>query len=303
MHPLLGIEVVHGLLRGPHGLVGTFRRQGIVGIGDGDDAGRQRDLLAREAVRIAVAVVFFMVVEGDDGAHLQVFGRAVLEDLIADAAMGLHDLHFIGGEPAGFEQDLVGDADLADVVHRRGQFDAVALLRCQAKGLGDEPGVFRHADDMVAGFLVAVFTRLGQAQQGFVFPHADFRRRVGDAFFQPAGAFLDDLGLAALGEQVAAAGQAFVAVHWLGEEVRGPGLQYPLAAGVIVLPGEHQQGQFAARGQAPHPLDEHVIVDILEPGIGNDHVSAVPVEPGQAGFGLLEYLDGQMLIDGMDEIR
>ena len=32
--------------------------------------------------------------------------------------MGLHDRAFIGIQPAGLEQDPVGDADLADVMQR-----------------------------------------------------------------------------------------------------------------------------------------------------------------------------------------
>ena len=64
----------------------------------------------------------------------------------------LHDLEFFAGEPAGLEQDAVGDAHFADVVQRAGHVDElhvvavdlIAKLGLPRQMLGDHPAVFPH---------------------------------------------------------------------------------------------------------------------------------------------------------------
>ena len=51
------------------GLVGTVGGHGVQGVGDRDDAGHQGDLVAFEAVGIALAVDVF-VVQLDSGKHV-----------------------------------------------------------------------------------------------------------------------------------------------------------------------------------------------------------------------------------------
>ena len=86
----------------------------VEGVGDGDDPTAQRDRAAGEAVGIAAAVPALVVVADDLG---DVGHRLVdLEDRRSDLAVAPHLRHLLVGETARFEQDGVGDADLADVV-------------------------------------------------------------------------------------------------------------------------------------------------------------------------------------------
>jgi hypothetical protein len=45
------------------------------------------------------------------------------ENAAAYVSVRLHDLEFLVGEPAGLGEDVVGDADLADVVQRCGLYE------------------------------------------------------------------------------------------------------------------------------------------------------------------------------------
>ena len=69
----------------------------------------------------------------------------MLQHLVADGGVGLHHRELVGREPAGFLENVVGDADLADVVQRCGQADQPGLgrvqtqLECQQLGVGGNP--------------------------------------------------------------------------------------------------------------------------------------------------------------------
>src|SRR3989442_4444208 len=105
--------------------VGAGRRHGVIGIADGHDARVQRDVLARQSVRVAAAVVPLVVVQ-DDVQDLPE-GLDRLEDARAQDGVHAHDELLVLVELAFFEQDLVDDADLADVVQDRGQAQLVLV--------------------------------------------------------------------------------------------------------------------------------------------------------------------------------
>ena len=73
-----------------------------------------------------------MMSERDDRAHAEILRRAAFEDVVAHAGMVFHRRIFIGIERALLEEDRVGDSDLADVVHRRGEFQNVHGLGRQS---------------------------------------------------------------------------------------------------------------------------------------------------------------------------
>ena len=100
---------------------------------------------------------------------------------------------------------MIRNTNFADIVHRRGQFDDVAFVLGQPHAFGDQSGILRHADDMVAGDLVTVLATLGQPQQGLVFPHTNGSDRLADLLFQPARAVTDNAMLFVLSKQIAAA--------------------------------------------------------------------------------------------------
>jgi hypothetical protein len=54
-------------------------------------------------------------------------GVAVGEEVGADLGVGLHDLALLGGEASGLVEDVVGDADLADVVEDGGVADELGV--------------------------------------------------------------------------------------------------------------------------------------------------------------------------------
>ena len=53
--------------------------------------------------------------------------------------MLLHDREFFDRELAGFEQDMVGRAELADIVHRRRFKDRLGKREVVGDFLGDQP--------------------------------------------------------------------------------------------------------------------------------------------------------------------
>ena len=52
----------------------------------------------------------------------------LLQHLRAQHTVGLDDLKFLRGQPAGLVEDLFVDADLADVVEGRGQRNQILLF-------------------------------------------------------------------------------------------------------------------------------------------------------------------------------
>ena len=89
---------------------------GVKGVGDGQDAGGQRDLLAFEAVGIPAAVVALVVMadhlrdvpQKPDGPHY----------IFADDGVGLDQLELFIRQPAGLVEHGVADADFPDVVEQ-----------------------------------------------------------------------------------------------------------------------------------------------------------------------------------------
>ena len=82
-----------------------------------------------------------------------------LQGLAPDDRVLLHDLEFFGGQRAGFQQNPVGNAHLADVVQRArhvNQLDVVAVhlvavLLLQRELIGQHPAILAHALQVRAG--------------------------------------------------------------------------------------------------------------------------------------------------------
>lgn len=70
MPSLLRLKIFNGFLNRPGVFVRALGRERVEDIGHGHDARRQGDGLAGQAVGIALAVEFFVMAIGDDGAHL-----------------------------------------------------------------------------------------------------------------------------------------------------------------------------------------------------------------------------------------
>ena len=70
-----------------------------------------------------------------------------LEHLLPVDRMALDDRELLVGELAGLVDDLVGDADLADVVQQRGELEVAPVARVEPEGVADGQG---ERDDAVA---------------------------------------------------------------------------------------------------------------------------------------------------------
>ena len=110
--------------------------------------------------------------------------------------VGFHDLEFLGLQLARLEQDLIGNADLADVVQGRGlekHFNGLVVVqqrgkaRVPAQVFRQQPHIVLGAADMVAGLVVAGFGEGRQRVDGdilddFHFPgaptHLGFKKGV-----------------------------------------------------------------------------------------------------------------------------
>ncbi len=126
---------VFGRASGPVDAVGAER---LEHIRHGSDAPFDGDVMARETARIALAVPAFVMGGRDAFGAAHQGGAAIGEDRLADRHMRPHHRHLLIGEAARLLQNEVGDADLADVVHRRGGMDGLALLGVETQPLGDD---------------------------------------------------------------------------------------------------------------------------------------------------------------------
>ena len=122
--------------------------QGIVDVGDCDDAGRQRNAVARQMVGITLAIVAFVVVPCNLAAHLQKHPREtvlpshLLQRAAADGGVGLHDGPFFWRQLARFQQDVVGQAHFADVVQWSTALQHFDEIGVNLRGKGRRTGRF-----------------------------------------------------------------------------------------------------------------------------------------------------------------
>ncbi|MPN13026.1 hypothetical protein SDC9_160346 [bioreactor metagenome] len=162
------------------GLVRTERDQRVEDVGDGDDASFERNIGAAQAVRVAAAVPLLVVAESNDAGGFEQFVVVLADDLGTHHRVLVHDLPFFGVELAGFEQDGVGDADLADVVHRRRVEDDVGRFFPHAVRQGDQAGVVAHAQHVVAGFVVLEFGGAAEAPDDLLAGGEQFQSALAD---------------------------------------------------------------------------------------------------------------------------
>ena len=153
-----------GRLEGHRLRVGPVGRHGVERVGDAHDAAEEGDLVALHALGVAAAVHVLVVHE--PVARLLLEQRHRLEDVLPLGRVLLHDLVLLVGEGGGLAQDLVLDADLADVVDDPREVDALHLLRAHPEVLGDTGGVVGDALGVAAGVGVLLVDRVRQHADG-----------------------------------------------------------------------------------------------------------------------------------------
>ena len=149
--------------RGERRAVGVARDHHVVGVGDRDHPRQQRDRLAGELVRVALAVPALVVAE-DDLRHRRV-GLHPRDDAGAVLRVAADDLPVLLGQRRGGEQDRVGERELADVVQQPGGVDEVLLRARAAVRLGERPRVARDGGRVAGGHAVAHRQRVDHARE------------------------------------------------------------------------------------------------------------------------------------------
>ena len=146
-------QLVEGDLARERAAVGAVAVERVPGVAGEDDARRERDRVADEPVRVAVAVPALVLVAHGAGDGLQAGdGR---EDALADHRVLAHEHPLRGVERAGLVEERVGDADLADVVEQGDGGELGHLLAAQAEAGADGDREVVHGVGVLAGVAVA----------------------------------------------------------------------------------------------------------------------------------------------------
>ncbi len=180
--------------RAPVGPRAGHRLQRVAG---GDDPRAERDLVAGEAVGVALAVPALVA-----GAHERRDGlqrRRRADDALPDDGVLLDDRPLVVVQRAGLVQDGRGHRDLADVVQLAGAAQVLQRVRVQPEALAD---LGREAADVLHVLLEVGVVLAERAQQhagGLVLGRAATARLV--VVHAPVGAAERRGGVARLGGQ------------------------------------------------------------------------------------------------------
>jgi hypothetical protein len=176
--------------------------------------------------------------------------------------------HSASSSLAGLSRIWSGNADLADVVQRRGELDGLGLVAVEPDRARDEARIARHADQVVARLLVAELAGAGQPEQRLLLALAHLARGVLHHVLEQAPAVLERELLPAQGKQVAATRQALARVDRLGEEIGDARVERRVTHLAVVVNRHHHDRHVLVarqRAQALHELDavhvRHHVVD------------------------------------------
>ena len=137
--------------------VGPVDPERVPGVAGQHDPRGQRDRLAREAVRIAVAVPALVRVPDRGRDRVEAGQRA--QDALADRGMRVDERPLLLLEPARLVQQAVGDADLADPVQQRRRADVGDLRAVEAEAGRHGHGQPLDRVRVLAGVAVACLQR------------------------------------------------------------------------------------------------------------------------------------------------
>ena len=139
----------------PRGAIEPVGPQCIPNINNRKNTRHKRDLLAFQAERVAGAVPLFMVGTGNVQSCAQVTDRG--EHFVGKDGVFFHDNPFSVGQSFVFEQNLVRNTHLADVVQQRAPADLHQLRVTQAEQSSQLDSQGRHALRVPFGLVVAQF--------------------------------------------------------------------------------------------------------------------------------------------------
>jgi len=102
-----------------------------------------------------------MVGARDRLGHSDQFRPTALENLRADLTVGLDQLEFLSRESAGFEQDAVRNADLANIMQRRRAANQLDLILRQPQLVGQPGSHLADTPHVLTGVVIPILGRLG----------------------------------------------------------------------------------------------------------------------------------------------
>jgi hypothetical protein len=200
------------------------------------------------------------------------------------------------------EQDRVGDADLADVVHRRRDLEHVHRLGTEPEVLADQRRVLRHPHQVIAGRLVAEFAGLRELGERLELALVNLGHRLVDLVLQHARLVgQHDLVPAKL-EQVRAARARLVVVERLDEEVGRARLERVVTDLAVVDDGDHDDRNVHAMRERAQLLDELDAVELRQLVVGEDDVDAIVARELQCARRCVEQLEVELAVDLPDDL-
>ena len=162
--------------------IGAVGGHGVESVGDGEDAGAERDLTAAKAAWVAGAVEALLVGVDDFGSFAEEGDFA--DHLVTAHAVLAHDGFFFGGEAAGFKEDAVGCGDLSDVVEEGAAGDYFELGGLNAHGACDSDGVGGDSLGVAFSLLITEVEGVAHGFEGDVVAALELVH----GFAEPAGA-------------------------------------------------------------------------------------------------------------------
>ena len=127
-------------------VVRPLRHQRVEVVDDREDARAERDLLALQARRIALAVPALVVAQDQRRHRIRERHRA--HDVGADLRMGADLLELFGRQRPRLREDVLGHGQLADVVQQRRRLHALDLVLAHPEAARQRGGVELHAPDV-----------------------------------------------------------------------------------------------------------------------------------------------------------
>ena len=133
-------------------VIRPLRHQRVEVVDDREDARAERDLVALQPGRIALAVPALVVAE-DQRRH-RIRKRHAADDFGADLRVDADLLELFLRQRSGLRQDVLGHRELADVVQQRRGLDALDLVLRHAERARQPGGVHLHAADVALRGLI-----------------------------------------------------------------------------------------------------------------------------------------------------
>jgi hypothetical protein len=130
----------------------------VEGVAHGDDASAERDLVARQAVRVAAAVE--ALVAGADQRRHRAERRRGAQDALADDRVLAHERPLPVVERPGLGENRVRHGHLADVVELGGPGHALAVLTRESEPRGGRDRQLGDHADVAAQVGLALVQRL-----------------------------------------------------------------------------------------------------------------------------------------------